>query len=309
MFGAYVVLTLLRHAPREMTHTEPQAVAPPSHTLPILVAIYWCLRQLLGADPRVPCALGLTKLVRVLTYAECALAGTTVTPEAMAALRARYLALPRAERTVSIPVLEAVVDLYTEAAKRVAETEARTGIRPKSEWTVGRKGPAQLRDYTGALLAHVRSKASVGDTVDVPGLISVHGLGVWCVTSILHYVLDLPVYVPGDSRVGANARRCTPLAEAVRAFTGRAANKKLRNEDVDAYLLATFRRDVAPCTKARWKRKRGGGAPVLVRCQTCVACLTMGEALRRMYECLNTPKVSPATVEATWRACGGRTQG
>lgn len=284
-----------------MTHTEPQAVAPPTHTLPILVAIYWCLRQLLGADPRVPCALGLTKLVRVLTYAECALAGTTVTPEAMAALRARYLALPRAERTVSMPVLEAVVDLYAEEAKRVAETEALTGVRPKSEWTVGRKGPAQLRDYTGALLAHVRSKASVGDTVDVPGLLAVHGLGVWCVTSILHYVLDLPVYVPGDSRVGANARRCTPLAEAVRAFTGRAANKKLRNEDVDAYLLATFRRDVAPCAKARWKRKRGGGAPVLVRCQTCVACLMMGEALRRMYECLNTPKVSPAVVEATWR--------
>jgi hypothetical protein len=32
----------------------------------------------------------------------------------------------------------------------------------------------------------------------------------------------------------------------------------------------------------------------------------MGETLRRMYECLNTPKVSPAVVEATWRACGGR---
>ena len=272
-----------------------------THTLPTPVAIYWCLRQLLGADPRMPCALGLTKLVCVLTYAECTLAATTVTPEAMVALRARYMALPRAERTVSIPVLEAVVDLYAAEAKRVAETEALTGVRPKSEWTVGRKGPAQLRDYTGALLAHVRSKAGVGDTVDVPGLLAVHGLGVWCVTSILHYVLDLPVYVPGDSRVGANARRCMPLAEAVRTYTNRAANKKFRNEDVDAYLLATFGGDRAPCPKPRRKRKRGGGVPVQMRCHACVACLTMGEALRRMYECLNTPKVSPAVVEATWR--------
>ena len=308
---------------------------------------YWCLRQVKGADPNVPCEVAFDKHVFVIAAAEhvvacappegdgvleCALG---VPKETVAAVRARYLKLPRAERGVSVGVLEAIVRIYAEEAARVAREEARTGVRPKSAWTVGRKGPARLHHFTKALLDHVRD----ADTVDVLGLRAVAGMGPWCVASILRYVLDLPIYVPGDSRVGSAVRRCekataTTTTTSNQAATARPNATALRNESVDAYLLDTFDGgERAPCAKPpRRKRKReDGGAPDATtasllrntkhaktlaaavrghtpsnRCRACVACLTMGPTLRVVYECLNTSKVAPETVEATWRAAAGR---
>jgi hypothetical protein len=321
------------------------------HFLPALVAAYWCLRQVKGADPNVPCEVAFDKHVFVIAAAEhvvacappegdgvleCALA---VPKETVAAVRARYLKLPRAERAVSVGVLEAIVRIYAEEAARVAGEEVRTGVRPKSAWTVGRKGPARLHHFTKALLDHVRD----ADTVDVLGLRAVAGMGPWCVASILRYVLELPIYVPGDSRVGSAVRRCekaTTTTTTTTTTTNQAATARptatataLRNECVDAYLLDTFDDgERAPCAKPpRRKRKRkreDGDAPGATtatllrntkhtktlaaavrghtpsnRCRACIACLTMGPTLRVVYECLNTSKVAPETAEATWRAC------
>lgn len=271
----------------------------PSYTLPIAVAIFWCLRQILGADPRVSCERAFSELMRVLTHVECSLTDTVVTPEEITRMRARYLALPRAQRTVSIDVLEALVKFYTEIAARMEADEAHTGVRPKSSWTVGRKSPGRLRDCTRSILEHVRNpQMTRGGMVDVQGLIAVKWMGVWCVASILHYVLDVPVYVPGDSRVCSNAKRCDGLVAAVRAFRDRPSDKAIRCEDLDAYLLTKYGSERAMCTNPR-RRKRKRGCDETTRCDACVACLMMGEPLRIVYVCLNTPNVLPATIEAT----------
>lgn len=242
--------------------------------LPVEVLRFWAVRQIFGADPKVP-----AKVARNAMYAALKLS----VPEDD--LRRMFEEEPRQRRMTEAQMMTFLEKLEDEAKLQEA------GLA-KSSWTVGRKNPRIQLDYFRSLEQFLRQhEGEAGDEphADVAELqANVHGIGPWGQFSIMHHVLRLNYMVPGDSRVKKNALRCSYIGENL--------GDEASAPEVDDFLIRRFGK---PCgsgqtpTGRRCKKRKGN----------CRDCLFMTERLREWYATLNRENVTTSELDSLWERC------
>ena len=173
--------------------------------LPTDVAVFWVLQHVFNSDPRVSVDTAKRALRKVM---ELHMSAETI--EVVFSASRPLRSLHR----------EVVVTYRDTLAIEVKRMEANRSLHPgapiKSPWTVGRKNPTKLLRCVDELLDFTAGQSQV----DVRKLDKIFLVGDWCKRSIMHHIMKINVYVPGDDRVRRNALKVPGLVQLV----GRQAN-------------------------------------------------------------------------------------
>ena len=228
-------------------------------------ATYWLIRQIVGADPRVSTERAIEymkKLLRIYQNEE------DVNDE---------MSKPRQERTITKHGLLKII----QHLQATDESQKRT-------WTIGRKSPRKLAEYFESVLSyvHVSQTSTDDDTISLKNCDEIKGIGTWCKFSILHHILNVPVYVPGDSRVYKNGLKSKSLRELL-------GSDNTMN-DFDCMLCERFgvvNSVSCKCIKGT-KRKRG---------RWCVECTKLTPELHILYEQFNQKNITEDSAEIAWQ--------